>query len=215
MSPCQRRMELRKLIILWSVIETKNMKGWIFGNSKQKQWTQKIFKYSGKFQNLLHQNYKHTQTLASCLDIPCDLIYSVIVFIGGSTFKTKMPENITYARGCLKYIKSKKTQHFSYKQVAEIIQVIEARRLARGLKTNLQHNRHVQNIIDCKAEVKTKPPSEQKEIPVVKKVNQAPVKLVCPKCGSTMLLRKAKKGKNAGNDFWGCSHFPKCRTVVG
>jgi restriction system protein len=32
------------------VIETKNMKGWIFGNAKQKQWTQKIFKYSGKFQ---------------------------------------------------------------------------------------------------------------------------------------------------------------------
>ena len=35
------------------VIETKNMKGWIFGNAKQKQWTQKIFKYSGKFQNPL------------------------------------------------------------------------------------------------------------------------------------------------------------------
>lgn len=37
------------------VIETKNMKGWIFGNAKQKQWTQKIFKYSGKFQNPLRQ----------------------------------------------------------------------------------------------------------------------------------------------------------------
>ena len=26
------------------VIETKNMKGWIFGSPNQKQWTQKIFK---------------------------------------------------------------------------------------------------------------------------------------------------------------------------
>lgn len=94
------------------VIETKNMKGWIFGNAKQKQWTQKIFKYTGKFQNPLHQNYKHTQTLGSCLAIPSEHIYSVIVFVGDSTFKTKMPENVTYARGCIKYIKSKNEIHF-------------------------------------------------------------------------------------------------------
>jgi restriction system protein len=29
-----------------------------------------------------------------------------------------------------------------------------------------------------------------------------------------MVLRKATKGKNAGNEFWGCSAFPKCRSVV-
>ena len=79
------------------VIEMKNMKGWIFGSEKQKQWTQKIFKYSGKFQNPLHQNYKHTQTLARCLAIPHEQIFSVIVFIGNSTFKTTMPENVTAA----------------------------------------------------------------------------------------------------------------------
>ena len=32
----------------------------------------------------------------------------------------------------------------------------------------------------------------------------------CPKCGSEMILRKAKKGKNVGNSFYGCSNFPKC-----
>ena len=26
----------------------------------------------------------------------------------------------------------------------------------------------------------------------------------CAKCGSEMVLRKASKGKNAGNEFWGC-----------
>ena len=45
------------------VIETKNMKGWIFGSSNQKQWTQKIFKHSSKFQNPIHQNYKHIKHL--------------------------------------------------------------------------------------------------------------------------------------------------------
>lgn len=36
----------------------------------------------------------------------------------------------------------------------------------------------------------------------------------CLKCNSGMVLRKATKGKNAGNEFWRCSSFPKCRNVV-
>ena len=37
--------------------------------------------------------------------------------------------------------------------------------------------------------------------------------LDCPKCGSPMVRRTAKRGPNAGNEFWGCSEFPKCRSV--
>ena len=33
---------------------------------------------------------------------------------------------------------------------------------------------------------------------------------ICPKCGKTLVLRTAKKGDNMGNQFWGCSGFPKC-----
>jgi restriction system protein len=41
---------------------------------------------------------------------------------------------------------------------------------------------------------------------------QAVVKdTACPVCRSTMVVRTAKRGKNAGNSFWGCSRFPKCR----
>jgi len=29
----------------------------------------------------------------------------------------------------------------------------------------------------------------------------------CPKCGAKMVLRTAKRGKNAGNKFWGCSKY--------
>ena len=29
-----------------------------------------------------------------------------------------------------------------------------------------------------------------------------------------MILRTAKKGRNAGNQFWGCSKFPKCRETL-
>lgn len=33
---------------------------------------------------------------------------------------------------------------------------------------------------------------------------------ICPKCGKPMVLRTAKKGENIGQQFWGCSGFPKC-----
>ncbi len=35
----------------------------------------------------------------------------------------------------------------------------------------------------------------------------------CPKCGSQLVLRTAKKGNNAGKQFYGCSNFPKCRYI--
>ncbi len=35
----------------------------------------------------------------------------------------------------------------------------------------------------------------------------------CPKCSSKMVKKIAKKGKNAGNEFWACSAFPKCKHI--
>ncbi len=36
----------------------------------------------------------------------------------------------------------------------------------------------------------------------------------CPKCGSVMALRTAKKGAYSGNNFWGCSKYPKCKGLL-
>ena len=36
----------------------------------------------------------------------------------------------------------------------------------------------------------------------------------CPKCGAEMVRRTAKKGKNIGNEFWGCTDFPNCRGTI-
>lgn len=36
----------------------------------------------------------------------------------------------------------------------------------------------------------------------------------CPLCGSTMVLRQAKRGANAGGTFYGCSRYPACRGIV-
>lgn len=175
------------------VVETKNMKGWIFGNPNQKTWTQKIYKNTNKFQNPLHQNYKHTKTLESLLGLNDQQIHSVIVFIGDSTFKTDMPENVTYGGGYLRYIKSKTQPVLDESEVNEITTKIENGRLASSLKTNREHVAHVHNII------KEKENSSAKE---------------CPKCGSSMVIRETKKGQNIGKKFWGCSNFPKCKYLA-
>lgn len=36
----------------------------------------------------------------------------------------------------------------------------------------------------------------------------------CPRCKKPMVKRSAKKGNSIGNEFWGCSDFPKCKGVI-
>ena len=173
------------------VVETKNMKGWIFGSPNQKTWTQKIYKHSSKFQNPLHQNYKHTKTLESLLELNEERIFSVIVFVGDSTFKTEMPENVTHGKGYIRFIKSKVQHVFTELEVKEITSKIKSGRLTPSFKTNREHVKHVKTIVEKKENSQS-----------------------CPKCGEEMVLREVKKGQNIGNKFWGCSSFPKCRGVV-
>ncbi len=38
----------------------------------------------------------------------------------------------------------------------------------------------------------------------------------CPRCAADMVRRTARRGVNAGREFWGCSRFPACRgTAAG
>ncbi len=36
----------------------------------------------------------------------------------------------------------------------------------------------------------------------------------CPQCGHPMILRTAQRGSQAGQQFWGCSQFPRCRATA-
>ena len=36
----------------------------------------------------------------------------------------------------------------------------------------------------------------------------------CPKCGSLMIKRLAKRGRNTGKYFYGCSKYPECKSVI-
>jgi hypothetical protein len=125
------------------VVETKNMKGWIFGSQDDEEWTQQIYKKQNKFQNPLRQNYRHTKALEGILGLMPNKIFSVIVFVGDSTFKTVMPENVTQAGGYISCIKSKTEPLFGDFEVADVIKKIEDYRLDPGLEN---HKIHVQNL---------------------------------------------------------------------
>ena len=125
------------------VVETKNMKGWIFGSENNAEWTQQIYQHKNKFQNPLRQNYRHTKVLEEILGLMPNKIFSVIVFVGESKFKTAMPENVTHAAGYIKYIKSKTEPLFGEFEVQDIIKKIEEYRRDPSLKT---HRLHVQNL---------------------------------------------------------------------
>lgn len=38
--------------------------------------------------------------------------------------------------------------------------------------------------------------------------------MICPSCGSEMVIRTAKQGPFKGKQFYGCSSFPRCRKIV-
>jgi predicted RNA-binding Zn-ribbon protein involved in translation (DUF1610 family) len=174
------------------VIETKNMQGWIFGNPQQKTWTQKIYRHTTKFQNPLHQNYKHTQTLIAALDIDSDKVFPIIVFVGDCTFKTDMPNNVLYVGGYIRFIKNKTQPLLSDSEVQAICTKIQTGRLTPSIRTHIDHVKHVKSIVE-----------EKQKQPVN----------ACPKCGRPMILRTTRSGNNQGRQFLGCSGYPKCKSV--
>lgn len=171
------------------VLETKNMQGWIFGAENQARWTQKIYRRSFTFQNPLRQNFKHVKALEAALDVPEDTIHSVVTFVGGSTFKTEMPRNVTKGSGFVSYIRSFRLPVFSDSQVDAFLEALQGRRLKPGLSTNREHVRRLKDR------------------------SRHDAGRLCPRCGSPLVLRTAKSGRRAGEQFWGCSAFPKCRIV--
>lgn len=173
------------------VVETKNMKGWIFGSERDSQWTQSIYKHKSKFQNPLRQNLKHTKALEAALDVPADKVHSIITFVGDATLKTEMPANVTRGAGFIDYVKRFQQRVFTDAEVAGLVARLQTGRLKPGLAT---HVVHVQNL---------------------RARDDVDAAQVCPTCGSALVVRTVSRGDRAGQRFWGCSTYPKCRYTRG
>ena len=127
------------------IIETKNYKGWIFGSERQKLWTQKIFKKSYKFQNPLHQNYKHQKVLEQVLAdiITPEYLHSIVVFMPDCEFKTDMPINVFRGAAWVDYVKNFKAEVIPAMKLKRIQLRIEKEVLEKSWKTN---RIHVENL---------------------------------------------------------------------
>ncbi|WP_347455537.1 nuclease-related domain-containing protein [Acinetobacter thermotolerans] len=123
------------------VIETKNYKGWIFGGERQKIWTQKIYKQTFKFQNPLHQNYKHVKVLEHILAeiLNPEYIHSLVVFMPEAEFKTTMPENVFRGASWTDYVKSFQEPVISETKFKRIQRHLEKAMLEKFWQTNRQH----------------------------------------------------------------------------
>ena len=128
------------------VIETKNYKGWIFGNEKQRQWTQVIMGRKYKFQNPLRQNYLHIKTLADLLELDLSYFHSMIAFIGECELKTRdeLPEHVLTS-GMASYVKKKQDKLLNEEEVKAIVEQIENNRFSKSWKTNRQHKAYLKN----------------------------------------------------------------------
>jgi len=165
------------------VVETKNMRGWIFGDPQSDKWTQSIYGKKSQFQNPIKQKYRHTRSLSEHLQLDHGLFKPVIFFIGDCEFKTPMPSNVLN-RGLIPYVKSFNNKCLTQQQVADIETRLTTLKgdvsLSRQAHLDSLHNRHESTT-------------------------------ACPRCGADLVQRVAKSGKSSGQAFLGCSEYPKCK----
>jgi len=74
---------------------------------------------------------------------------------------------------------------------------------------NINVGGHLEEIPDPSEAVQES--SEKQIAETIDNSNAETVAPVCPKCGAELIERVATKGQYAGQKFWGCSNFPKCK----
>ena len=199
------------------VFESKNYSGWIFGDEKNKNWTVMLpNKQKNQFYNPILQNKTHLKWMRNYVGevIP---LFSIIVFSERCELKKVTVESddirvikrdLTYAT--VRDIWDKNPDTVSDDKIEELyIKLKELTNVDKATKAA-----HIESIkkkyITANDQVKDTNERDHPENDMMSNLDQ---EMICPKCGSKLVLRTAQKGENAGNQFYGCSSFPKCRYI--
>lgn len=200
------------------VFESKNYSGWIFGDEKNLKWTASLPNgQKNQFYNPIMQNRTHIKWMTDYIgeDIP---LFSIIVFSERCELK-----KVTVTSEDIKVIK----RDFTYAAIRDlweknqdVLSDDKIEELYHKLKelTNVNaevKSAHIENIERKYKDSNVKYDTDLMNESGVQSNNpkSASEDMLCPKCGSKLILRTAKKGDNAGKQFYGCSSFPKCRYV--
>ena len=165
------------------IVETKNKKGWIFGSGDQPKWTQSIYGKKYSFQNPLRQTFRQKKVLSEYIELDESIIQTVVFFVGDCKFKTRLPDNVLNSR-LGKYIKQFKDPIVTPLEIERIVGKLERHVSESSLTTK----DHIRSLRERHSSI-----------------------TVCPKCGSNLVERTARKGPNAGSKFLGCENYPRCR----
>jgi restriction system protein len=127
------------------VIETKHYSGWIFGEAKSSQWTQVIYKRKSRFQNPLHQNYKHVKAVRALLDfMPSNQIEGAVIFTGDAEFKTRRPEGVFTLPEFIDRLDGLRSEVITENRLQFCVGRLECQRLALTEETDIEHQQHLQ-----------------------------------------------------------------------
>jgi len=165
------------------IVETKNKSGWIFGAEEQPSWTQSIYGRKYSFQNPLRQAYRQKKVLSEFLNVDESNIYTVVYFVGNCKFRTTLPDNVINS-GVSGFIKRFRNQILLTEQVDQVIKAIK-KHLS---ESSISQKDHIRSLRERHSS-----------------------NTICPKCGSNLIERIAKKGSDPGKKFLGCESYPKCR----
>lgn len=163
------------------VIETKNYKGWIFGNEKSTYWTQVIYETKNKFYNPILQNWKHINFLKRLSPaLKSAKYFPIIVFIGSGELRnidSTVP--VIYLQNLKALVKSKNEEVLTQKELKSLEMFIN-----KFLKSKKEiKKQHIKSFNLLKS-------SENR---------------TCPYCGSYLKIKEGKYG-----EFYGCSSYPIC-----
>lgn len=198
------------------VIESKNYNGWIFGREDAYEWTQTLpgrYKTAKKihFYNPMKQNSTHIRWLKRYLiDIYRSKFFSYIVFgpncelksINQTTDEHRVVNRI-YLLKDIRMIMVKNDVVLTNEEIDRIFErLYPLTKVDESVK-----KKHIEDIH------KTMYKNEQENSVQSYEMNKVD-KLICPRCGGELVLRIAKNGKYAGNRFYGCSRYPRCRFIV-
>ncbi|MEC5400089.1 nuclease-related domain-containing protein [Uliginosibacterium sp. H1] len=122
------------------VIECKDYKGWIFANARHATWTQVLFRWKFRFQNPIHQNFRHVRAVQGLLDfLPPESIRSAVVFTGEAEFKTEIPNGVFDIPGFLRHIREQSSEVMSLNRMHFCVGRLEAVRLSITGATDVEH----------------------------------------------------------------------------
>lgn len=205
------------------VFESKNYSGWIFGSERGKTWTQTLpqgrSSLKEHFLNPVMQNKLHIKWLKNLLQDESIPIHSVIVFSERCTLKKVDISSQDVAvikrnrvNKTVSIIDSKTTIMLTPDKVTELY-----KKLYPYSQTSMDvRQAHIESInsrIQLNDQEKEVIPNLSNIENNKEKFSYAVEQRFCPRCGAPLVLRVAKKGTNAGQNFYGCSSFPKCKYI--